>query len=482
MDTNIRRRPYVATGGSQTSASLDTSVQLRQSATDPAASDRKKARNKSFSLPLATALCDLRSPLEKSYRSTIYCASSIGQADGRKFTKYCGQRWCLVCNRIRTARAIEAYAPIIDSWDDPQFVTLTVRNCSADELPATFDLLLEKFTSCKRSITRTHGLPLVALRKVECTFNGTDYHPHLHCIVDGTAQAELLRSLWLKRLPGQTDAKGQDVRPCDDRGQHELFKYFSKLTTKTASTGGRSVIGVEHLDIIFRAMKGRRVYQSVGFTLPPAVDETINGETIEVEGSAAYNRPDEDLVWDWEQSVHDWVDRSTGDCLSGHVPSAGWVKFTESIETPEGRPASAQQLSVDTAVSPAGNLVTTDHRPPTTITHEANDMLRAGMFPIEGSTFTVDGQDYLLRERDNPTKAKPKYYLLAMPGGHYVSGLWPKGPDVYSVDFTRSDGAERVYRLDFKTPGFVQIVDDGFSRRSLKSAPWHRSRRTGKGQ
>ena len=125
--------------------------------------------------------------------------------------------------------------------------------------------------------------------------------------------------------------------------------------------------------------------------------------------------------------------------------------------------------------------------PPTTDSDQDSNtlggsaMLREGKFILEGSTFTVDGRDYLLRIRDSPAKGQPPYYLLAMPGGFYVSGLWPKGEGVFSLDYTRSDGSERVFRLDFREAGYVTVTDYGFSRRSLSRAPWQQTpRRKGK--
>jgi hypothetical protein len=277
---------------------------------------------------------------------------------------------------------VSNYLPIVETWEAPHMVTLTVRNCGSEELAGTFDLLLDTFTSCKRSITGTHRLPFVALRKMECTYNGTDYHPHLHVIVAGAEQAALLRSIWLKRLPGLTDTKGQDVRPCDDRSIAELTKYFTKLTTKTAGTGGRSVIGVEHLDTIFQAMKGRRVYQSVGFTLPKEIEETIEGEKIEVQAMAAYKRPEESLSWDWQQAVYDWVDLDSGELLSDYDPSPAYVNFIATVDSQgEGQAVLPQRLSGD-AVDLSGRIV------PITVTDRGDTMLREGRLPIQGSTFT----------------------------------------------------------------------------------------------
>ena len=296
---------------------------------------QKRGRAKFVSLPLATALAELHSPLEKSYRNTIYCASCIKQENGVLSSKYCGNRWCLVCSRIRTARAMNAYLPVLSSWSDPYLVTLTVPNCSGEELPGALALMQEKFTSCKRSIVRTHGLELIAVRKLECTYNNRrgDFHPHYHVIVNGQAQAELLRGLWLRRWQGVADAKAQDVRKCDENALGELFKYFTKLTTRTgAKGGGRGFVPVAALDVIFRAMRHKRVWQPVGFQLPKEVEESIEGEEIEVDGTVAFKRATEVIYWEWFQTLNDWVDRESGETLSDYEPGERFRRFVGSIE------------------------------------------------------------------------------------------------------------------------------------------------------
>ena len=48
------------------------------------------------------------------------------QEGGKLSAKYCGNRWCLVCNSIRTAKLFAAYGPTLRSWEDAHFVTLTI--------------------------------------------------------------------------------------------------------------------------------------------------------------------------------------------------------------------------------------------------------------------------------------------------------------------------------------------------------------------
>ena len=331
---------------------LDTLAQLDQSQNTPHFSSKngvsrkgggvpspmgilqKRARAKLLSRALSARLAGLGSPLEKSYWNTYHCASVIVQEGGKLETRYCGNRWCLVCSRVRTARAIGAYMPILSGWGDPHLVTLTVRNCSAEELPGTIDTMMQKFTSCKRSMVRTHGFEVMAVRKLECTYNTgrNDYHPHFHILINGRQQAELLRELWLSRFPTRAEASGQDVRPADAGSLMELFKYFCKLMTRTGAKGERGMIPAGALDTIFRAMRGRRVWQPVGFKLSREEEEAIEGDELEVTGTAAWKRLDERVYWQWDQDVADWIDGETGETLSEYEPGERYRSLVAGVD------------------------------------------------------------------------------------------------------------------------------------------------------
>lgn len=327
--------------------SLDTLAQLDQRSGEQHSSQRseatssippadlvkyqKRARAKYMSMPLAVALAELRGELEQSYRNTVYCCDVILQEDGTLKTHYCGNRWCLVCGRIRTARAINAYMPILSEWEEPHLVTLTRRNVPGESLSEVLDEMMAAFTSCKRSIKRTHGFEFKAVRKTECTYSLSrkDYHPHFHVIVEGRAQAELLRDLWLDRLGQDAEPDGQDVRPCDEHSLMEVFKYFTKLTTKGHSRTERAWMPPEALDMIFRAMRRRRVWQPLGFKLRADEDAAIEDDEIEVDGSPSFKREAERVLWEWEQELSDWVDLSTGEALSEYRPAEKLRHFVE---------------------------------------------------------------------------------------------------------------------------------------------------------
>ena len=299
----------------------------------------KRARAKYLTTSLATALTEEAkrsgSPLQRAYRRSIYCGDVIEQADGKTRSHYCGARWCLVCSRVRTARAIEAYEPIVEKWSEPYMVTLTVRNVSGDDLARTLDDFARIFDLCKRSITGTHRLPFVAIRKLECTFSvhRGDYHPHLHIVIEGREQAELLRSLWLQRCGERADVAGQDVRPCNGNAVKELAKYMTKLTVRIHKTDGMRAAPVWALDRIFTAMKGRKSLQCFGFRLDRVVEQGIEGDDLHVTAADAVVRTEEKapIYWRWEQAAADWIDHETGEVLSGYDPSERFRVFVESI-------------------------------------------------------------------------------------------------------------------------------------------------------
>jgi hypothetical protein len=322
-------------------AGLDTLAQLDQNHTSvtPSLSPeeyqarmQKRGRAKFLSRALALGLAGLRSPLEKSYRNSVFCSECVVQEGGVMTAKFCGNRWCVQCSRIRTARAINAYLPVLETWSGTHLVTLTVPNCAGDELRDTIARMLDVFTRCKRSIKRAGCLSFRAVRKLECTYNmrRRDYHPHLHVIVEGEEQARELVRLWLHHFKGTADAKAQDVRACDVGAMAEIFKYFTKLLTKVGK-GKRGVAPLGALDVIFQAMRNRRVWQPVGFVLPKEIEQEIEGEELVLTGTPAFKRHGERVYWEWVQELADWVDRGTGETLTDYQPSPAFVALVGSI-------------------------------------------------------------------------------------------------------------------------------------------------------
>ncbi len=296
---------------------------------------KKRARTKYVTGALIHELTKLDTPLIKSYRNSYYCASVIEQHGQTLTSTYCNNRWCLTCNRIRTAKLINGYMPSLKAMHRPVFLTLTIPNVKADELrqaietmSATFRTIVHRFVS--RSKTKIDGV-----RKTECTYNPvTDtYHPHFHCIIDGWIYANIIREEWLKAYPQATKV-AQDIRPCkDDKSLLELFKYFTKLMTN------KDEFYPANMDMIFQAMRGKRVYQPFGNIHP--VKEDID----EVQAEEYKDIANDDKIWQWFEN--DWIDKETGECLSGYVPDETTEQLCSRIEKQDRPSATTNQPPQD---------------------------------------------------------------------------------------------------------------------------------------
>ena len=308
----------------------------------------KRARHKYFTYGLVVPLMKLESPLEQSYRNTYYCCETLTERNGivRDYSyrmmnngeviitsSYCKNRWCTVCNRIRTAILINTYKPVLDSWDDKYFVTLTIPNVPADKLSSVIDGMEAEFRKVKEVFYRQHrrkkrDTSLIGFRKLECTYNPerNDYHPHYHIIVRGEGMAKELLAEWLRRYPEAVE-QAQDVQKADDDSVMELFKYFTKLITKTKSKG--SAVFIRPLDVIFQAMRGRRTFQNFGFRCEVIEDEPISEEAErlaeKIEGEAVT------VMYKWVQEVTDWVEKQSGRVLTGYQPTPAFRQLVEGV-------------------------------------------------------------------------------------------------------------------------------------------------------
>jgi hypothetical protein len=316
-----------ATTAATAAAAAATTAATAAAATPNYEALRKRARAKYYTSNVALGLYALNSDLKKSYGQTAWnCAVTIEQK-GDKFTsRYCNQRWCLVCNRIRTAKLLKGYEPVLAKLNDPQFVTLTVPNVKAQFLRKTIKEMIAACRSIQKAAQKKHerdpsALQLIGIRKIECTHNYIfdTYHPHLHFIIEGKEAAEHLKAEWLKHFKNATECC-QDVRQATPGSSQELFKYFSKLVTKI---DGQAYTLLQPLDVIFNAMRGLRTFQSLGLKKYISEDiEVLQAEVIE--GAEPQN-----ALWLW--SCSDWVNLETAEALSGHLPSEQSTKLVEGI-------------------------------------------------------------------------------------------------------------------------------------------------------
>lgn len=264
--------------------------------------------------------------LEKSYWNTYYCQQNIITADGRLYGKYCKNRFCTLCNSIRKAEMINKYYPIMKNWEEPYFLTLTVKACKAPQLKGyinsmlkTFQKIVEKY---RKRYQRGKGLKLIGVKSLESNFNPVKktYNPHFHIITKDKWMAEVIKKEWIARSKkGYAAPWCQKAKPINnlETGLIEIIKYGSKIFTepdlkKRAKETETAHIYLKALDTILIAMKGKRIFDRFGFNVP-----TENKpEQYPAKLLANYRQ------WEYDSKNSDWIDTATGEVLTDYkIPS-----------------------------------------------------------------------------------------------------------------------------------------------------------------
>jgi hypothetical protein len=277
-----------------TGAPLDTLAQLR-----------KRAFSKYVTDEIIYPLIDLNSTFKGRYWDTFHCVRILEQNDEGKCTsKYCKHRWCIVCNRIRTAKLIKGYSPVIEGMAEPYMVTLTAPTVSGNNLLDEIERRQKVFRRIL-DLSRKQKMPIRGIRKLEITYSKGMFHPHFHIVVENKRQADYLLSEWIQRNPN-AKKQAQDVSKCDKNTIHELFKYMTKMWSKEKANELLLPYPAEVMDIIFKAMYKKRTVQAFGGI--KQVQEEINDEEATIYLEEARN-----VFWIWQKTAGTWIDFTTGE-------------------------------------------------------------------------------------------------------------------------------------------------------------------------
>jgi len=257
---------------------------------------KKRAISKFLTVKLALKLAALDSPLKKAYLNTYYCNHVLEQDGKTIIGKYCSNRWCYECNRIRTAKLINGYKPVVKEFKDPAYIVLTVKNIPGEQLRSKIQQMNAVFRKLVHLVLIRDEIYIEAIRTIEVTYNilTGEYHPHFNVIVNGSVIAKMIIREWLMYFPeNEANESAQYVRPVNDRTLNELFKYVVKFDNKTP---------VKALDVIFRALHGIKI------TAPSGVKKVIE----DVEDLVSVAIPElvpATRLWWWKQGKKDWVSR-----------------------------------------------------------------------------------------------------------------------------------------------------------------------------
>ena len=248
----------------------------------------------------------------KRIERTKECLNIAIQDNDNLIQSRCNQdRLCQNCARAKSSQRIEDYKGDLTRLAEDKglyFVTLTAPTCKERELRATITKRLKAFAKVKDNMRKRYNIKLNGLRKLEVTYNRDThkYHAHFHFVIQGEAEAYLLRDLWLNQFR-DASIKAQDVREIkvtkdDASNLIEVFKYATKGVVKDTEDA--------HAEYhILRAIDRRRIFQTFGELKKTRTTEMSETDTKKIDWTAP-NRE----IFAFENKCKDWTS-ANGDRL-----------------------------------------------------------------------------------------------------------------------------------------------------------------------
>ena len=210
---------------------------------------------------------------------------------------FCRDRLCPMCSWRRTYKIYAQISQIMNVIENDYaflFLTLTIPNCSADELPKTIDRLQagwQRLIHYKRFQTAVKGY----FKALEVTRNTNrrsksynTYHPHFHVILavkpsyfknqDYIKQAEWL-SMWRKAMQDESITQ-VDIRRC--KGKQDGLEGAEAVKALGSAVAEVAKYSVKSADYLGRMDKN-------GFLVAPFPKEEID-EAVLYLGAALHRR------------------------------------------------------------------------------------------------------------------------------------------------------------------------------------------------
>lgn len=239
------------------------------------------------------------------------CHDTVGVQNGKVVSCWhCEDRMCPLCS-ARVSRRIAANARIVlerakrEADVRPYFLTLTQKNCSANELSSRISDMLQSWYAIMHDL-KSHKKYLAGYaRTVEITV-GRDgsYHPHIHALLllENSAPKEMTRArywgrLWMKYMNTERYQHGImpicDIRPIkanvrkhissEAAAAAEVAKYVTKSNSILSHVGA-----YERILAIDKAINGRRLRTYGGIWRRIRADLKLEDSISSVEPSTEY--------------------------------------------------------------------------------------------------------------------------------------------------------------------------------------------------
>ena len=288
---------------------------------------RKRPKKKFITQSLSLALVDVATAngdqkwIQK-YWNTYHCQNRLTTYEGRAYGYYCKNRWCSICVANRKADLINKYHPVLNTWSDIHFLTLTVKAQPHQNLNKWIGGMIKALSkilkNANQKYRRGKGPRLKGIKSLECNYNPIKktYNPHYHILTDSKETAEIIKSEWVKIWTSKFALPYlQKVRKVQhtEKDIIETIKYGAKIFTDPMMT--KTKVKKDHaiyaaaLHEIYKAMSEHQLFGKFGFQLAKNTHAVSKGK-----------RALQTQKWVYESSLTDWVNIDTGQIMTQYMP------------------------------------------------------------------------------------------------------------------------------------------------------------------
>jgi hypothetical protein len=272
--------------------------------------------------------------LEKRLKRGLKCGLQVRVNEaGETESRYCGTRFCQVCNGIRTNMLFDRLKQKMAESDKWYMVVLSVQNCKDSELKNMVCRYKRNWQQINKWFKNNHEYKGNGFYTYEITYNeyADSYHPHIHIMIDNKESADKILELWLK-LNHSSKVKNYalldkgnkviEMKPQASKEDAdmilELIKYATKPGTKDKKSGTIN-INANALIVIYEALQDKQVFQTFGSFR--GIKDYTEEEVSDIVQSSNENVNAGAGVYNWSPQNSDWLNYDTGEFLTGNKKS-----------------------------------------------------------------------------------------------------------------------------------------------------------------
>lgn len=196
--------------------------------------------------------CKNRVSLLEKCRTFAWFARSTETGRVHVCSNSCRQRWCPVCSGGRANYIVRSLAPWVQKIKNPRFLTLTLKHSNAP-LEHQISTVYKHFRNLRRDKQfKQYVKGGVWFFQVKLSSRADQWHPHLHCLIQG----KYMPHEWISRKWKSITKTSNVVDIRAVKNKSEVAQYVARYCARPAKLSKYSIPLRQE---IFEGLHGRRL-------------------------------------------------------------------------------------------------------------------------------------------------------------------------------------------------------------------------------